>query len=394
MAFVPSFLDGFEIQGGSEDGRGLWQGTIDTTGLTYDSSITYNSRFSAKFAMSANTGSFNISGIYNAWGRWGGSEKTQVTFAYHLYVETLPGVGQYFYLHRSQDIATNHGRVRLNEDGKFEIVDSGSTVRGTSTNALSTGTWYGINFSQDGANGTIVSFYDLSSDTLIEKLQYSGENRDPHETWLGPWNTSTGTCYFDNVVIAVDQEENFFDTFGTMHYAIGDLQPTGAGTDNTPDSGTWADADDLITGECDYDTTEIVIRNTLAEYVGVAIEATSTLEQVPDSIKAVAACSQHEHHAGTIANNAVFMRIGGGGTRQTSQSYQHGATYGAASLVRTTDPDGAAWSTAVLDALDIGGRVSGSITRYAGVSALWAAVLYTFTPAAPTGTGRASNFFF
>jgi len=375
MAFTPDFLAGFEDREANADqiNEGKWW--LDSGTYSYVTTPTFHSAYALEFNMSAATAHVEMHADITAAGRWGGTENNAISFAFHLNIETLPTSGLFMYLFRNQDTSVNHGRCRINDSGQLEIVDSGGTIRDTSS-ALSTGTWYFIVVFQDTTNGTTVKIYDTDTDLIVDTIAYTGEKRAPHETFLGPITTSTGKYQIDNVMVQTGGlSQNPFDDYGTSRLAINPIVPTGAGADTDQDSGVFSDVDEFPN---DGNTTYVQSDNSPDPSNSTFVHTgTAQLTSQVKTIHSVQVNLHSRWSASSVANTGLRWRQGS--TVINESTMQPSSTiFQWQGIVRDTDPDAAAWTAALLDSLEFGFYNTGNITRTARFSNTWLEVLYSF----------------
>jgi len=334
----------------------------------------------------------------------------------YVYFVTFPTAANRFLATRNYQ-AGNNGWFTIDDTGTIRTYDEDSIYGGTTQ--ISTGQWYRLEFSRDvGAaegggddtltariNGVEFSAASNRTTTRLAHLQIGGNIGSPSEAH------STGEWYFDD--IAVNDSTGSYQNSWPGEGKLVIIRPTAsvtyewdtqnwvAGTTNnytkvnevTPDGQTgW-----VVSGN-DAGDVDDVERYTMGN-PGIAADAT---------INHVAVHTQLFNYNGTAdATTACRVRmIGALGTVLESanivRNSANPAPLNAVTNFTTTpmtsllqpypnDPDGNPWTTARLDGMDLGLRLTVNNVYGCAVSALFAQIDYTEAANTPTPTAMSTS---
>lgn len=221
-----TFFDGFEGQTANR-----WQAV---SGGALETSIVSLSRAAWRWNVSAGTGYVTFKPVGAATdGTWPAGTVGYCWISFHLYIATLPGGANRYYLFRTTDTAINRRSVSINSSGNIEVRGEGSpgAVEATSAGALATGRWYVVSIrSIYGASNyvyCVVRDRDTGA-TVAEATGTSTTDTFNQTVQIGPYFTSTGDCIFDNLCCVYSGTlANVGDpvSFLTTRHAVGTLVP-------------------------------------------------------------------------------------------------------------------------------------------------------------------------
>jgi len=305
--------------------------TVEETRVSYG-------RVSCKVAVSGSTYTVMSLGAGQYWA------------SFHLYIETLPGSGQDYYLQR-QFSGIWRGSCWINDDGKLSVYrESGGTT--TSTGALQTGKWYVITIRRGSSANPKIIARERDSGLIVAEAEVAALDDGCDNLYLGPVITSYGTCYWDNIVIESGGWASTDDpvTLLGTKYAIGLLVPTENAT-YTGYSGGYADVDEVPR---DNDTTKIEMSGATGRET-FRLQPCSSLATPVESIAAVRSFTFWE---GLWGNNAWGQTMRIGGADYDYNAANRGTTGGSYVLEHTVHRNSPATSNPFLkseiDALELG----------------------------------------
>ena len=367
-------FDGFEVQADADD-EGRWYG-LPGTAPSVETTITSYGRAAARWNLAAGAGSLRIYSERDTEGQWVDDDTPEedVWMSFHLYITTLPGAGQFYYLCRCGDASVNpRTALRINgTTGFLEVYSDGSATWEAGSVALSAGVWYVVsfkNFSGVAPQG-IVRNRDTGA-TVDSKTHSNAGGSQARYIEIGPYTTSTGNCVFDNWVVEshataanIDDPVNDLGT----RYACGLLLPTVAGSYDAW-TGTFADVDDT---PHDDDATRRA--GTAAQAFTQGLASTSTLAAQVAMVKATM------HFAflkASAAGKSCALRLRSGATDVDTLAVADIASgaYVCKQMLRTTDPaTSSAWTVSGVDSAEVG-ALSNSTTIYCTLAGM--ELLYT-----------------
>ncbi len=394
MAFVPTFIEGWEgkhVRSATNTKRTRFTGGTQST-MTFDDDNGFHSPTALKMAYSNQTGYVGYHSIGTA--GWYQANATYGAGCWHVKVTTLPGSGQYMHMARWQRSGgTQWNKIRIDENGGMQIAynDSWNAVMYT----LSVDTWYLLTVNMDSTIGFKVEIYDAETDThLAADTHATLKASNMYDLSVGAVYTSYGTMYVDNLVFQLNGGNGihpYDDYLLTTKYAIDTLHANGEGTDQAQDTGVWTDVDDV--GQPDGASTIVTFANTSGNRkYSVTLENSSELSEAIDTILAVQTdCNVREHQGG--AAGYVNMIEGANRFKSAEMGWDTNTTvYDTQQVVRTVSPSGAAWTTALLDATEVGWEIKGTTGDVTYGTALRVGVLYTFAEAVASAIASKSFF--
>ncbi len=365
MAII--WLDGFEV--GDADGFVAKSGgAIETTTVS-------KSVYAWRMNVAAATAYLEIDAPGKSpW--WSEGEGTR-WLTFHIYIDSLPGSSQSYYLWQTLTGAIERGVAWLDENGKVNIKSEGGTAV-VSSGALTTGKWYTVSFHKTNSTHSrcLVRERDTGTEIIDVSATSGTSDRGMDDVKIGPLSTSTGNVVFDNFVM---DDANDPHTALGADFTINALVPNATGGENDF-TGDWDDVNEIP-----HDSTTTERTETAAQNFTDDVEASALLAHGVDSIEAVATVAYViTNTTGSSYNLNLRMRepsttvasgnygIGDGGPT----SYTRGFTF-----VRTTSPLGSAWTTAILDTIEVGcGRSTSGSARTMSVTHVSAHVLFKVLP--------------
>jgi len=239
-------------------------------------------------------------------------------------------------------------QLNINSGGFIVVVDSASVAISTGTTALSANTWYRLEFTC-GAGATPQA-YELKIDGTSELSGTAFMGSGNHSASLfgktTNFNGNTVDFYYDDFLA----DTASFPGAGQIETMIADSTGTyttwsiGAGS-----GAQWEQVDEVPT---DSNTTYLLSTNTDGNIVSFGLEST-TSAGISGTIKAVKVVNIV---ARNTTNGSLESHLRSGGTDSASGAGSTIAGYQVRTgLVLETDPsDSSAWTTADLDAVEIG----------------------------------------
>jgi hypothetical protein len=252
---------------------------------------------------------------------------------------------------------------RVHSDGSVSLWDTaGSQLAATAAGKVTTGQWYRIEvLCGTGATAN----YELKIDGT-SVLSGTGDLFTSNSQYvrLGKFtnrNSQTVDFYYDDVRI----DDAGFPGAGQVEMML----PDGAGN-YTAFTGTYADVDDV---PHDSDTSYLTSSTSGdAETVTLESAATAGVSGTINSVKAVAIVRDEG------GASAIQLRLRSGSTDSDTTNNDPGSSYTARCNVFDTDPaDSSAWTTAKLDALEVGVENNANVAIRCTASY----VMVDFTPA-------------
>ncbi len=314
----------------------------------------------------------------------------QLYFRFYLNAATLPSSGNKVLMFTIWDGGVGN-RLRLGDDGKLYLYDwNDVTLLGTSTTALSTGTWYRIEVSH------VISVGNFTMTVRINGTEEINVTAADVTGGVGAFilgivgNANTADLYFDDV--AVNDTSGTSQTSWPGAGSIAHMNPSAAGdnamgarggTDTGSDHGqvNQVPFNDASYYVLDVNNDIIDLNLPTAASVGIGASDTITLVQVGARI-AGSATGNFTYNtriksqaSGTVASGTVI----------TVNSNQIFVTHDDAvpkvySLTSYTDPQaGGAWTPSLLDSAQIG-VIAPDAAPDCWVGELWALVEYVPKP--------------
>lgn len=313
---------------------------------------------------------------------------------------TLPSAANTFFA------ICDNGAVRrvwltISSTGAVQLNDEDGTI-GSPSSPLSTGTWYRIEvkFDNTAAAGShvvelridgvsIASATNRNISTGITNFQYGGN--------IGTEAQTTGTWYIDD--LAINDNTGTSQTSWPGSGKIIHLRPNAAG-----------DAAGFVRQGTDsganYSQVNEVTPNDLTQYVNSTTLNAEDLYNVDnsglsasDTVTLVQVGVRYRGNSSTAVPTFVLeaMKTSGGTVAQGSAITPNATTWSTNAnqvprnytLTLYNDPDGAAWTNATLDSMQIGMKLTVDNTNRDDISTVWALVEYVPS----TGTPNAATFF-
>ena len=282
----------------------------------------------------------------------------------------------------------NGPSIRVNTNNTLELWDEQAGVqRGSDSSALSANTWYRVEFQYIRGTGVITAFLD----GVQFATGASTTNMSMDTFRLGMIDTTNLDFFFDDIGIN--------DSSGTSQTGLpGDakvirLSPDAAGDANgflVQVGGTAGSANNFTrvneitpNDATSYNATAVLATEDLFNCDASGIGASDTVNVVSvgfrfaNIVAADATASikieVEKTSAGTKTQSAAIIP-----NSTTWRSNVPGTTLPKTyPLITYTDPDGAAWTQATLDTMQIGYVLFAALTRAIGVTTIWTYVDYT-----------------
>jgi hypothetical protein len=280
---------------------------------------------------------------------WAHATYTARYASFHMYIATLPGSSQYFYLACTMTGAGSNKRwsARLRNDGKVECGQHGGSQT-VSSAALSTATWYQVSIKFPGASQTgSVTVRDMSGTTIASCSAATSGDAVEYAMAFCYAAGSYGDIYVDNYV--VDPAADPYTAL-TASYAVNMLKVTADGGGNWEDN-DYAKVDEVPPSTTDYDYNTVATWNTETKQVRWAMENTWGASQ--RTLTSIAAAQATALDKVTAANGDAYDYVG----FYIGSTYYFGSARGGNNAFMwitrclETDPsDSAAWTAADLDA--------------------------------------------
>jgi hypothetical protein len=361
MAFEPTWMDGAEIRAGRDEDAPVED---DTTSFPYYGGTTNPAQYTADTFLSDACYRFNFSStngylLLPSGGAQAGSglntddwnvDGDSQWVGFHFKVRTsLPSDNTNFATFTASGLTNTD--FRFMNDGTIDIVHNSGTD--SSTGTISADTWYAcaITAGRNSPIRIIVKNPDTGS-TVIDKTAGSNHPNNLSNVVVGPNQNETVDLLIDNVIACCETEAgqtgNPFDVYGAR-WVIYSLSPSGAGTRNQQDTGTYADVDELPHDS----STTIATEGTTGHRMTVAMS-----DFAPDTGEIAAVmpilCSEGSQDVD------VSMYIGS--TDYDSGTAQHPASYKTREWLTLVNPDtAAAWTTSDLTSLEVGFQKAGGV---------------------------------
>ena len=278
-----------------------------------------------------------------------------------------------------QNNAGGIGYLTLESDGQIGLYDASPAAGiGTSTTALSSGTWYFIELQ---VSGGATAAYELKIDGVS---QFSGTRSFDAGTIraisLGKRTNRNGQTvdfYYDDFYM----NDSSYITNARNSKVLAMVPNATGGTYTAFAAGTnssnFAEADEIPN---DSDTTYVKSTNA-DEAVAFGMQNTSAVG-ISGTILGMRAVARLRDETGTSINS---LRIRSGATDNDTTARDPGASYASTQKVYETDPaTSAAWTTSGLDAVEVGATDGAGSSVRIRLTAAYAMVY--FTPAAATET--------
>jgi hypothetical protein len=311
----------------------------------------------------ANTGALTgTAGVATGW------------FSFDFRYATKPGAG-------SEPIAAVRNfnsqtkcTLRITSAGVLALYDTATALVATGATVLNADTWYRIDIKAGTESGALAS--DAAYEVRVGGVsEFSGSNGD-----LTNSNT-LGIRLGKAANVSGQSVDFFYDNYSWSDLAYADtasrvksVKPNGAGNYSGATAGTWADVDELPP---DDDTTFLAWTSNTSQH-SAALESSATAG-VSGTIAAVQGYGVGRDTGAAAVNHKLFLRSGGADT-DSGSGFSLGTTYQFfGGKVFETDPaDAAAWTTAKLDALEVGALIATTSAVEQRVTAM--GVLVGFVP--------------
>jgi hypothetical protein len=299
---------------------------------------------------------------HSAAGNFTNFDNADLYARFYFYGATLPSSdSEEFFCFTNAGTYKLSGRVH--SDGSVSLWDtSGSQLAATAAGKITAGPWYRIEVrcgTGDSAS------YELKIDGISE-LSGTGDLFTSNSQYvrLGKFtnrNSQTVGFYYDDVAIS----DSAYPGAGQVEMML----PDGAGN-YTAFTGTYTDVDDV---PHDSDTSYLTSATSGdAETVALESAATAGISGTINIVKAVAIVRDEG------GSSAIQLRLRSGTTDTDTTNNDPGSTYAARCRIFETDPaDSSAWTTAKLDALEVGIENNANVAIRCTASY----VMVDFTPA-------------
>ena len=285
-----------------------------------------------------------------------------IWFSFHLYIDTLPGGGQYAVLYSMAAGGGLDRFIRISSAGKVSFY-TGAAWGADSAVALSAGQWYQVSMKwyQNVEWRLIVR----NPTTLSEVMNITAvaSNDDVAFLRFGQANflASYGLYYFDNIVLeGAAVAANIDDPFTLLgcNYAEWVLVPNATGTDNGMAAGTWAEVDEIPK---DDDATIVQFANPNPWTVNVFNPDAGGYPYTIQTIEGLDVCSWSRRLAAGTASSTIRMRRGASAWDSTSVADL--VTYQERWRHFTLDPtDSAAWTPTRVNEVEVGQTCTANTT--------------------------------
>ncbi len=372
---------GFELQSVA---AGIELDSTTGTAPTIDTGTVRSGAASIKFNPSANTSYFTTQ--FTAL-----NSTNNFYIRFYAYFTSFPSANsKAIALTRS----TNNGNniaIRMNTAGTIYLNDEQSgTQIGSTSSALSLNTWYRIEFSYVYSGGAANAYLNGTNFATG-----SGHNNVPNDSFrLGFIDSATGTYYADDIAIN--------DNTGTAQTGLPGagnlirLSPNAAGDSN----GFLVQVGGTAGSSNNFTRVNETTPDDATTYNGAALLNAEDLFNVTDSgigasdtVNSVSVGVRFADITGADATAAFKIEIEktSGGTKTQSSAILPNSTTWRTNvpgttlpktypLITYTDPDGAAWTQATLDTMQIGYIQSATNVQTIAISTIW--VYVDYTPAA------------
>ncbi len=259
--------------------------------------------------------------------------------------------------------SSNNVNLRLNSDGTIALYDS-STLRGTSTATLGSGTWYMIDIIQEDANDVIE--IHVNGNMEITATYNSGFAEMRLGRAFAPASQSnTLDFFYDDVVVSTYSSGN--NVAIPAGAKVAGFAPTGNGSAQGWTTGTgttFAEVDDYSDDDTTYwgtNTTNTLHLATFSPSIPVGSTVHSVIAMVRPRRTGTATTQI------SIKNNAT----------RVDQAMSLASSYSDSQFIRNTDVDGdTPWTVADLSTMEMGIRVAAYGSGQIRTTSLHAKVLY------------------
>jgi hypothetical protein len=296
--------------------------------------------------------------------------------------------------------SANDGSIKVNSDGSLALFANASQV-GSNSAVLSTGTWYVVQVEYDNSP---------ASGSKVLRAYLNGTQFAGTTTSTNVGGTTNGFAAGGNLVAeAQTQGEWHFDDLaindstGSFENGLPDhngkviyLWPDGTG-----DSNQWLDTAaaagsannyQLVDETAPNDTTDLVQTVTNGHLDLYAMQSAGAAGMSGgDGVNVVQVYGRSRNNVAdaTTAWSPVVVKTTGG-TQSTGTAYAPNSTTWRTGSVQSAnqiapnhtlyaDPDAAPWTTATLDTMQVGPKLTAAGTNRAQVSTIWVVVDYTPT---------------
>jgi len=172
---------------------------------------------------------------------------------FDLYIDTLPGGGQYCELFISNNGGAKQAALRIDSAGKIQVYGITSGWGTLSTAGLPTGQWVQVSFKHykvAGAGNVQAIVRSKVSGSELANVTATPNADAGTLCYIGSDSTAAnyGVFYFDNAVISCDNNP-LDDPYLLLGLAYGEVyvRPTGNGIYNSGFTGDWTDVDEVYT---------------------------------------------------------------------------------------------------------------------------------------------------
>lgn len=325
----------------------------------------------------------------------------------YIYINSMPTTANNYIFGFYKNSSGAGPFVVLTSSGTLQLWNSSSGASasqiGSSSSALSTGTWYRLEIKADVSTNpwslemlldgsSIASGTVAATATTMDTVTLDCEGITPSTITA---SNTTGDMYFDDVAVN-DNTGSFQNTYpgagGIVH-----LQPNAAGDNNqftvqiggtagstnnytrvdeiTPDNATTYNGD-IVSGNTDdfnlTDTPTTIGSLDTINVVAVGVRYRAVVASLEATFKA----RVKKISGGTVSSSAGIQPI------STTWVTNANATPRTYPIILYQDPDSSNWTKSTLDSSQIGYTISTASTNAADISTVW--MLIDFTPSVST----------
>lgn len=316
-----------------------------------------------------------------------------VYFRFYLYIASTPTANtQISRIVNASNV--QQSIIQLTTTNTLQLRNGSTTQIGSDSSALSTNTWYRVEYSWNPATGATAAYLDG-----VSFASGTGTTGSWSRVLLGCiTGNPTADLYFDDVAINDDSGsvQNTYPGNGKIIY----LRPSAAGdaTTWTPNTGAnWAAVDEIPPNDdTDYVRNSITLNDAdMYNVTNSGLASGDTINLVSVGFRGRGETSTSNQYQFTVRAEKTS-----GGTISESASLNLASTTYVTNaavaprnypLTLYLDPDSAAWTNTTLDSMQIGVKTSVTSTNRVRVTSLWALVDYTPGVGGSTGQMKAYN---
>jgi len=204
MAHALVNFSGFELQDTVE--------FLASSGGAVETTTVFGGAAARRFNVSAGTAYAEFGSSLSATGEQSTGTSLYVWYAYQVYIDSLPGSGQRYYL----DVTNSGHELWIDENGSLWLSDSAGANDEDTGLDITTGEWYTVARKSRSSTAGLrngVALYNTTAGTQVGSTVYHSNAGGGGCTsiLIGPSLTSTGNAVFDNFVLESDATEANID---------------------------------------------------------------------------------------------------------------------------------------------------------------------------------------